>query len=610
LWQNKGNKEKDMAENFYEKNKDIQFYFDQYLDLKTIIDLKENFYQNPDGDEDAPANFEEALDNTKSILNYLGHIASETIFPNSTKVDEEGASFDPQTKTIKLASGTIEDLNALKEAGVMGLTLPRKYGGLNQCETALVASIDMVSAADAGLMTLFGLQGIGESIYHFADEEVKDKYLPKLASGEYLGAMTLTEAGAGSDLGSVLTKATYDEDKQKWFLNGTKRFITNGGAEVQLVLARTEPDTDGDVRGLSMFLVEIDQIEVNRIEHKLGINGSPTCELVFDNSEGMLIGKRRFGLVKYLISLMNSARLGCAAQGLGLAQIAFDDALQYSDEREQFGKKIKEFPPIANMLAKMKLSIESTRALVYQCAWMVDNYTGLEHRIVVIKEQLKDAKDEQKEKLSAERKECVDKAKKFRMYADILTPLAKIKSGTMANEVTSDAIQVLGGVGYTKEFRVERYFRDARIVDIYEGTGEMQVKAAISGVLNGYLNPLMDQFEDKVNKSDDDELKSLGKIIKEARNDLDEAIAKIKGSVEDPDYEIYLQSYERNLCDMLCDLYCAYLLLDQALISDRKKIVARKYIGQMRNRVAQDKAEVLNSNLDAVKHFNLINEVR
>ncbi len=597
-----------MAENLYERNKDIQFYFDSYLDLKSIIDLKEDYYENLHNDEDVPANFEEAADNSKSILNYIGHICSETILPNSEAVDQQGATYDAATKKVSFAPGTQENIDALTEAGLMGLTLPRRYGGMNQCETILVSGIEMLSAADAGLMTIWGLQGIGETIYHFADDEVKDKYLPKLASGEYTAAMVLTEANAGSDLGSVTTKARYDEDKKKWLINGSKRFITNGGAEVMLVLARTEDDSDGDVRGLSMFLVEQKDIEVSRIEHKLGINGSPTCEQIFEDSEGILIGKRRFGLVKYLFSLMNSARLGCAAQGLGIAQIAFDEALKYAGEREQFGTKIIEFPAVADMLVNMKVDIEATRAIVYNCAWMVDCYSGYEHRVEVLKEKIKNAEGEEKEKLKKERKKAMDEGKMYRQYADVLTPLAKLKSGSMVNRVTSDAIQVLGGVGYTTEFPVERYFRDARIVDIYEGTGQLQVKAAISGSLNNYLKPLMTALADKAKASSDDQVKGFLATLTKGEESITKAIAHIKSLADDPDYETFLHLHERKLCEMTLDVYIGYLLLDQHSL-DRKKKVIKKYLESMEPRVDMALAGILNGNTDTMSSFKDLTEL-
>lgn len=596
-----------MAENFYERNRDIQFYIDTYLDLKSIIDLKEGFYEG--GDEDAPTSYEEALDQAKSVLHYMGDICLNTIYPNAAKVDEEGAQFDAATKTVKMAQGTLENLTALSEGGLMGVTLPRKYGGMNQCETILVSCIEMLSSADASLMTIWGLQGIGETIYHFADDDVKDKYLPQLASGESTAAMVLTEANAGSDLGSVAARAHFDEASQKWLINGSKRFITNGGGELMLVLARTEEETDGDVRGLSMFLVEQKEVEVTRLEHKLGINGSPTCEMIFENSAGILIGKRRFGLVKYLFSLMNSARLGCAAQGLGIAQIAFDEAAKYAGEREQFGTKIGKFPAVADLLVNMKLEIEGTRAIVYNCAQIVDMYVGLEKRAEVLKEKAKDLAGDEKKALSDERKKCVDQGKMYRQYADILTPLAKMKSGDMVIRVTSDAVQVLGGVGYTKEFPVERFFRDARIVDIYEGTGQLQVKAAISGVLNGYLMPLMANIKERCSLAKNDSVSGMLKSLDDAVGDMNEAIAFVKAKSSTPDYEIFLHLNEAKLCKMVMDVYVGYLLVDQSTYTPRKLIVAENYIRSMIHRVKMQKGLVLSAVTDTMTKFKEITEV-
>jgi alkylation response protein AidB-like acyl-CoA dehydrogenase len=516
-----------MAENFFSRNRDIQFYVSEYIDWKPIIDMKENYYQNPDQDEEAPANFEEALDHTKTILDYVGHLAGEIIDPNAAEVDRQGAGFDAQNQKVILPQGIEEDLEQLGESGLLGISLPRKYGGLNCCQTATTIASELLGSGDAALMTIACLQwGVANVIWHFADEEVKAEYLPKLSSGEYKAAMVLTEAEAGSDLGNIRTTAEYDEGRKQWIINGTKRFITNGQGEVLLLLARSEPDSAGDVRGISLFLVEGKDAEVTRIEEKLGIHGSPTCEMIFENSPGILIGKRRFGLIKHMYSLMNEARLGVAAQGLGIAQAAYDHALKYADEREQFGRKIRTFPPVADLLVTMKMEIEATRALIYKTVWFVDMYMELERHLETIKEKVKSARGAEKEALKKKRDEMRTLYLKYQRYANVLTPLSKMRGGRMVVEVTDSSIQVLGGYGYMSEFPVERYFRDGRIIDIYEGTGQMQAKAAISGILNKHLEPLIDEIGEKAASQAkvDKELKSILDQLNRARQDLNETI--------------------------------------------------------------------------------------
>lgn len=599
-----------MAENFFTSNKDIQFYVNEYIDWEPILALREKNYENPDGDEDAPKNFEEALDSIKTILDYMGHIVGDSILPSANKVDiEGGATYDPKTKTVTLHPETEKNLNILIESGIMGFGFPRKYGGLNCTQLTGNIANEILSLGDAGLMTTVTLQwGVGNIILHFADEELIKECIPKLSSGEYGAAMVLTEPDAGSDLGRILTTAKYDEDKKHWLINGSKRFITNGHRECHLVLARSEPDSMGDVRGISLFYVNGNDVEVSRIEHKMGIHGSATCELIYDNSPGILIGKRRFGLVKYMYALMNEARLAVATQGLGMAQAAYNEALKYSDEREQFGKKIREFPPVARLLVEMKMDIESLRALIYQTSWYVDMYFLLEGRLNEIKKELKEASGDDKDKLKAERDKLTADYKKYRMYADVLTPLSKMKSGQLCIRVTSDALQVLGGVGYTKEFNVERFFRDARIVDVYEGTGQLQAKAAISGVLNRILQPLMDEYVEKAKKSDDPLVKiSLEKLI-QANKFMDESIDRIKSLSDQENYEDYLHLYEGRLCQMLHDIFAGYILLDQALILERKKYVVKRYSTEMLGRIKMWKEQILEGELSTIENFDVLTE--
>ncbi len=445
--------------NFYTENR--KFYLER-LDLSEIVADLENNYR--DEGPMALHCYEEALRWYDMVLRNAGDICANFIWPRAEAVDEQGASF--HDGVVEWAPETQENMRMLAQAGYMGGTLPRRYGGLNMPVTINNIIVEMVSQGDASLMNLFGLQDIAVTLYKFGNEEQKERVLPKFCRGEVSGSMALTEPDAGSDLQAVTLKAI--EKNGQWYLDGVKRFITNGSGDVSLVLARSEEGTKGG-RGLSMFLYERyrdNNMVVRRIENKLGIHGSPTCELQFNMAKAELVGQRRVGLIKYVMSLMNGARLAVSAQALGIAQAAYEEALRYANEREQFGQKIIHFPAVFQMLKKMQSEIETSRLLLYHTGLAVDYqdmYERKEHRGEPVKAQLKKAKE----------------------LADFLTPLSKFTTTEMANKVAYDAIQIHGGTGYMKDFPVQRLYRDARITNIYEGTTQLQVVAAIGSITSG-----------------------------------------------------------------------------------------------------------------------------
>ena len=454
---------------FYTENR--EFFLKQQNMDEIIKDLENNFEEISGN---APASLEEAHHWYKMVLDNAGKISEEFIAPRAEDVDAEGACHCNST-TVKWAPGTQENMNVLARAGYMGGTLPRKYGGLNMPVTVNNVIVEMISQADASLMNLVGLQDIAVTLYKFGSEEQKDRVLPKFCSGEVSGSMALTEPDAGSDLQAVMLKA-FEEDG-KWYLDGVKRFITNGCGDVSLVLARSEEGTK-DGRGLSMFLYERyrdDNMIIRRIENKLGIHGSPTCELQFNKAECELVGKRRFGLIKYVMSLMNGARLAVSAQAMGIAQAAYEEAVKYANEREQFGKTIVHFPAVYQMLADMRAEIETSRLLLYHTSLAVD-YMDMYER-----------KAEKGENVRAE-------LKKWTAKADFLTPLAKFTTTEMANKAAYDAIQIHGGVGFMKDFPVERLARDARITNIYEGTTQLQVVAAMPRITSGLFRDMVHEL--------------------------------------------------------------------------------------------------------------------
>lgn len=536
-------------DNFFTDNQDIQLIF-KNTDLTEVIDLKEGDYAEADEYDFAFTDAQDAKEGCREVLTLIGEIAAQIIAPLAPEVDEEGAHFDHGTVTY--AKGTQHAMDVLKNSNLMGFTLPRKYGGLNMPTFIYTIAVEMVSQADASLMNLFGLQDIGDTICEFGDEEQKMRYLPQFSSGEATGAMALTEPDAGSDLQAVQLKATYDESDGTWRLNGVKRFITNGCGDILLVLARSESGTK-DGRGLSMFIVEKDEsLVVRRIEDKLGIHGSPTCELQFNNTLGHLVGKRRMGLIRYVMALMNGARLGIAAQGLGIAQAAYLEGLEYARAREQFGKAIIDMPLVYEMLISARVNIEAARMLTYDSSRIVDLKKSYDHLL---------------EKSEKPDRELRAQAKYYTSLAALLTPMAKYFSTELANKTAYDMLQIHGGTGYMRDFNIERHYRDARITNIYEGTTQLQYVAAIGGVVTRVWEPEFDRLETQLN---DEWQKPLAKELKKKRELLSKAVDYIREK-NDHDYQSY---YQDKLVEMATKLYIGYLFVKYGVFSDEKKKTA------------------------------------
>ena len=445
--------------------------------MQKLVTMRERNYADAEKYDYAPFNFEDAMDSYEKVLEIAGEISGEIVAANAESVDHEGPHV--VDGRVVYAQGTQKNLDALIKAGLMGISIPRRYNGLNFSLVPYIMAADMVSRADAGFVNIWGLQDCAETIYEFANEEQKAKYLPRVCAGETM-AMDLTEPDAGSDLQAVMLKATYSEADGCWYLNGVKRFITNGDGDIALVLARSEEGTK-DGRGLSMFIYDKNDggVTVRRIENKMGIKGSPTCELVFKNARAELCGSRKMGLIKYVMALMNGARLGIAAQSVGISQAAYNEGLAYARDREQFGKKIITLPAVADMLSLMKAKLDAGRALLYQCARYVDVYKALDD---IARER----------KLTPEER---TEQKTYAKLADSLTPLAKGMNSEYCNQNTFDALQIHGGSGFMMDYPIQRYYRDARITNIYEGTTQLQVVAAIRYVTNGSYLAQMREFE-------------------------------------------------------------------------------------------------------------------
>ena len=491
--------------NYYSDHPEIEFHLNHPL-MKRVVDLKERNYAEKDQVEDAPVNYEDAIENYKRLLDITGDVAGNIIEPNSESVDQEGPHLE--NGRMIYASKTFENLEATRKAGLWGLSMPRRYGGLNLPNAVFSMASEIISAADAGFQNIWSLQSCIDTLYEFGSEEQRQKYIPRICAGETM-SMDLTEPDAGSDLQRVMLKATQDADGT-WRLNGVKRFITNGDSDIHLVLARSEEGTK-DGRGLSMFIYDKRDggVTVRHIENKLGIHGSPTCELVYKNAKAELCGSTRLGLIKYVMALMNGARLGIAAQSVVVEQEAYTEGLAYAKERAQFGEKIINFPAVYDMLSRMKAKLDAGRSLLYCCARYVDIYKALEDI----------ARDT---KLTPEERQ---EMKKYTRLADAFTPLAKGMNSEYANQNAYDAISIHGGSGFIMEYKSQRLFRDARIFSIYEGTTQLQVVAAIRYITNGtYLGIIKERMESEVS----DDLKALKERVGKLVELYEAAINKVK----------------------------------------------------------------------------------
>lgn len=524
--------------NYYTDHPELEFHLTHPL-MKWIVELKERNFADKDEYADAPVDYEDAIENYKRVLGITGDIAANILEPNSEEVDAEGPHL--VDGRMHYASKTYENLDATRKAGLWGLSMPRRYGGLNMPVTPYSMASELVAAADAGFQNIWSLQDCIETLYEFGNEEQRQKYIPRVCAGETM-SMDLTEPDAGSDLQRVMLKATYSEEQGCWLLNGVKRFITNGDSDIHLVLARSEAGTH-DGRGLSMFIYDKRNggVTVRHIEHKLGIHGSPTCELVFKNAKAELCGNTRMGLIKYVMALMNGARLGIAAQSVGVSQEAYNEALAYAKERKQFDKAIINFPAVYDMLARMKAKLDAGRSILYMTARYVDIYKALED---ISRER----------KLTAEERQ---ELKKYTKLADAFTPIAKGMNSEYVNQNAYDAIQVHGGSGFIMEYKSQRLYRDARIFSIYEGTTQLQVVAAIRYITNGtYLGIIKEMLENEVAE----ELKPLQERVKKMVELYEQAVnyAKELGDQEAHDF------LARRLYDMTGDILMSLLILDDA----------------------------------------------
>ena len=553
--------------------------------MKRIVELKERNYADAATHADAPVNYEDAIENYKRILDITGDITANIIAPNSEAVDQEGPHLIDNR--MHYASKTLENIQATRQAGLWGVSMPRQYGGLNLPNVVFSMLSELIAAADAGFQNIWSLQSCIDTLYEFGNDDQRQRYIPRICAGETM-SMDLTEPDAGSDLQRVMLKATFDEKENCWRLNGVKRFITNGDSDIHLVLARSEEGTR-DGRGLSMFIYDKRNggVDVRHIENKLGIHGSPTCELVYKNAKAELCGSSRMGLIKYVMALMNGARLGIAAQSVGLEQEAYNEGLAYAKDRAQFGKKIVDFPAVYEMLSRMKAKLDAGRSLLYQTARYVDIYKALEDI----------ARDQ---KLTAEERQ---EMKKYTRLADAFTPLAKGINSEYANQTAYDSISIHGGSGFIMEYKCQRLYRDARIFSIYEGTTQLQVVAAVRYITNGtYLSIMKEMLETELAC---DCMKGLRERVAKLVQLYEEAVEKVNAS-DNQDVHDFLA---RRLYNMTADIIGSLLLIeDAAKAPDLFKKSAHVFVRMAEEEVIGHTAYIKAFNAEDLEQFKAVEE--
>ena len=569
--------------NYYTDHPEIAFHLNHPL-MKRIVELREKGYADKDKFEDAPVDFGDAIENYRQILDITGDVAANIIAPNSESVDLEGPHLE--NGRMIYASKTFENLDATRKAGLWGVSMPRRYGGLNLPNIVFSMLSEVISAADAGFQNIWSLQSCIDTLYEFGSEEQRQKFIPRICAGETM-SMDLTEPDAGSDLQRVMLKATYSEEEGCWLLNGVKRFITNGDSDIHLVLARSEEGRK-DGRGLSMFIYDKRQggVNVRHIEHKLGIHGSPTCELTYKNARAKLCGSTRLGLIKYVMALMNGARLGIAAQSVGVEQEAYNEGLAYAKERAQFGQKIIEFPAVYDMLSRMKAKLDAGRSLLYQTAAYVDVYKCLEDI------------ERTDRKLTPEEKQ---ELKKYQRLADAFTPLAKGMNSEYANQNAYDAISIHGGSGFIMEYKSQRLYRDARIFSIYEGTTQLQVVAAIRYIINGTMLANIKEMASSICcDAVATDIAALKARVEALIPVYEEALATVKAL----DNQEAIDFLSRRLYDMTAEIVMSLLIIrDAAQAPELFEKSAVVYVGMTEEDVIGKAAYIRNFNPESLSNF-------
>ncbi len=485
--------------NYFLENEDLHNHFESIIDWNEIVEAFEQGFVDKkeyekNGKEEfslAPGSIKEALEFYRSVLEAGGDIAGKNIAPFVKNMDLEGLKY--KDGKVTFPSSMLDAVNKVKEAGILPYSIGRKHGGLGLPCSIQTMLMEIFSRADGSLAIAIGCMNLAETIERFGSPEMIKTYVPQMVVGELCGAMALTEPNYGSDLPNLQTKAIKGEDGV-WRITGAKRFITHGCGlgdkpSIILTLARTGSPTSG-ARGLSFFLVKGQDVHIAGIEKKMGLHCSPTCEVVYEDSPGVLIGEEGYGLVKYSMAMMNGARLSIAGQAMGIGVAAYYEAKKYASEREQFGKKIQKIPAVKKMLDWMDREIIAMRSILQEASRSIDLYHWKSERL---KEEGVDEKEIKKD----------ENIRKWEKLANLFTPISKYYITEQANKIAYDSLQIHGGAGYTYDYDISRIYRDIRITNIYEGTTQLQIVAAIGSVVTGlgakgilrqYLDEEMENF--------------------------------------------------------------------------------------------------------------------
>lgn len=544
--------------NFFDENADLVFTVEHFIDWSTIIPLKEEGFKDAaeykkTGDkhlEYAPANLEEALEGYRAVWQQSGELAGVEIAGAARSMEKHGLKF--KDGKVTFPPDTIRLIDLFAQSGLLGYAMGRHHGGLNMNLSASSIVMELVSRADSAFGITLGCFNLAEVIERFGSKEMTAAWVPKMSAGEVTGAMALTEPNYGSDLSRVMTRAVKDE-QGVWRLTGTKRFITHGcgvGDRPAVILTLARSGGAG-AKGLSFFLVHSSEIEVARIEEKLGLHTSPTCEIVFENSKAELIGEEGLGLVRYAMGMMNGARMGIAVQSLGIAQAAHAEGIKYASERVQFGATIDKLAAVKRIIDDNEAYVQGMRALVYRSCEVVDHYDGLSARL------LAETGDER----AVRKNEDVVRLDKL---AKLLTPTAKLFCSEYANFVAYHSLQIFGGSGYTEEYDIAKIYRDARICTIYEGTTQLQAVAAIGGIVEGLRENgfLLTYLRSQVGKLTDSKIKA------DLLADV-EALAKLVPRYKERTEK---EAVSIDVVTAFAHIYVSILLAEQLQVAKQKNI--------------------------------------
>ncbi|MBX7057085.1 MAG: acyl-CoA dehydrogenase family protein [Leptospirales bacterium] len=576
-----------LSGNYFEDNPDLRFNLQRCLDWDRIVARRERSFRDAkryqqEGDERfalAPADLAQAQSFYFESLQLAGEFAGKRVAPCARSMEQHG---------LKLKNGSVQfppDYARLyqeaADSGFLSFPLPREWGGLNFPLPVSMALKEMLTRADNSFEISVAVSFLADVLRRFGPEDLKQLYIPQIVSGQLSAAMALTEPDYGSDLAHVRTRAELQADGS-YRISGAKRFITHGcGVGDRPAILFTLARTSGDgARGLSFFLVHGKDVEVSRIEHKLGLVCSPTCEIVYDNAPAVLIGREGEGLIKYVMSMLNGGRMGVAVESVGISQAALSEARKYASERKQFGAAIETHPAVARMLDEMDARLQANRALVFQAAQYVELY---EQRC----EELIEAGHGDREIRRDEEASRLDR------ISHLWTSLAKLECSEGANRIAYDAMQIHGGVGFTEEFDIARIFRDARISTIYEGTSQIHINAALAAFTSGLgeRDVVHLDFHERIENLGDDSRKEQCRALYQRARAVAQCVLQLARSERDYLARDAVESVAAALATALLAAQCDLLEGEwSGEFAERKRKAFEVYLRLARQRVAAAQA--------------------